>query len=119
MLIALLLTTTLLILSKFLDCYTTSRYMKIVSMERNRLARKWMYRYGKNMVIWVVFALLVIISLFSFWWVWKVRTAWYWQWGFIISGLLLSYAQFSVAHSNYSGKLNYFTRWLIKRKYYQ
>lgn len=112
-------TTILLIFSKFLDCYITSKYMLSVSMERNRLVRKLMYRFGKETVIWSVFGLTVVIALLSFWWVWKIQTEWYWQWLYIILGLFISYAQFAVAHTNYSGKANLFTRWLMKRKYYR
>jgi 4-hydroxybenzoate polyprenyltransferase len=120
MIILLLLSTTLLlILSKFLDCYTTSKYMKSVSMERNRLARTLMLKYGKENVIWGVFGLTIIISLLSLWLVWKIQTEWYWRLTYIVLGVFISYAQFAVAYTNYSGKLNLFTRWLMKRKHYR
>lgn len=93
--------------------------MKSVSMERNQMARVLMLKYGKETVIWSVFGLTIIIVLLSFWWVWKIQTEWYWQWTYIVLGLFISYAQYAVAHTNYTGKVNLFTRWLMKRKHYR
>lgn len=106
----------LLFVSKFFDCYTTVKYMKSVTHERNRLARWMMQRVGVQWTVWTVFLLSVVVVLASLWLVENYYNDRYSQWFYILLALFISYIQFAIAHSNATGRLNVVTRRLMKRK---
>ena len=113
------LTALLLLLTKAADCYTTHKYMRHAGQERNRLARRWMLRYGVGPVVWTVFGAVVLFTGVHLWLVLYLFNTWYWQLGFIILGLAVAYTQAAVAHTNYTGRLNAFTRWLSRQRHYR
>jgi hypothetical protein len=57
----------LIIISKFLDCYTTTSQIISVTQERNPLARKVMKRFGIHTTIWGIFGLTIVIVGISIW----------------------------------------------------
>ncbi len=99
-------TACLLISSKFLDCYTTVKYVRHAGRERNRIIRPFMRRYGMKATIWAVFVLVVVITLLSVWMLHTVFDHWAWKVMFVVVGLVDSAFQFAVAHTNWSGRLN-------------
>lgn len=63
--IIVIITALLAVLTKYLDCLTTSTRIRSVNFERNPLARKLMNLFGIQNTIWVIFVLeFVIIGAF-------------------------------------------------------
>jgi len=104
----------LIILSKYLDCYTTSIQIKSISQERNPLAKRIMKHFGVHTTIWVIFVLSIIIVSVSVWLLFTYYDSTIYKTLFIIIGLLVSIAQFAVAHTNKTKRLNIFTKLLLK-----
>ncbi len=104
----------LIILSKYLDCYTTSIQITAISQERNPLARRIMKRFGVRTTIWGIFVLSIIIVSISVWFLFSYYNTTIYKTLFILIGLLVSIAQFAVAHTNKTKRLNIFTRLLLK-----
>jgi hypothetical protein len=100
-----------IIITKFLDCYSTSR-MNNASMEKNPLARWMMGRFGFRNTIWGVFVLAVIITGLA---VYEViaRDSLIYKTAFILSGSIISYAQYLVYRAN-TGHGSYFTLQLAR-----
>lgn len=119
MAVILLLVSLSIIITKFFDCYTTSRYMSSIDMERNRLARRWMKKYGKEKVIWGGFFLAIIITGIACIGVVWITPQWYYKVLYIVLGLIVSVAQFLVALANYQQKHNWFTKILLRWKPYK
>src|SRR5690554_2269466 len=90
----------LIILSKYLDCYTTSFQITSLSQERNPLARRMMKIFGVHATIWGIFILSIIIVTISVWLLFAYYDTTIYKTLFIIIGLLVSIAQFAVAHTN-------------------
>lgn len=108
----------LIVLTKFLDCWTTSRMMAHPQMEQNRWARKWMLKYGKEKVIWGVFAATVLITGISFWVVWGETVEIAYQLIFLVMAAVISTTQFFVALANYRRKQNWVTKLLMRWRPY-
>ncbi len=104
----------LIILSKFLDCYTTSTQISALSQERNPLARIFMKKFGIQKTIWGVFFLAIIIVSISNWLLFTYYDKTIFKVIFIIISLIVSISQFAVAHTNKTKKLNFFTKFLLK-----
>ena len=104
----------LIIFSKFLDCWTTSTQITHTSQEKNPLARWLMLKFGNQATIWLVFVVVLIIVGILVWQMTATPTTIYYKIAFIIMGLIVSAAQFAVAHTNKTRKLNSFTRILQK-----
>lgn len=104
----------LIIFTKFLDCWTTQRYMVHPTLEKNKLARKWMLKYGKEWVIWGIFAFAIFITALALFLVLYVYSGRGYQIIFLIMAVVISAAQFFVALANYQQKQNWFTRLLMK-----
>ncbi len=91
----------LIVVSKFLDCYSTLKGLKkIPNGERNPLARFLMKKIGSNTTIWSVFAFTVIISALSLYYIFTDENQIF-NISFIIIGLIISILQFLVARSNF------------------
>lgn len=105
-----------IIVTKFLDCYTTHIKINDVTQERNQFARNLMYRYGKTKIIWGIFLFTIVIVISSHWILIKYYFQTPWIWGYIILALIISVFQLAVAHTNYSRRCNIFTKWLLKIK---
>ena len=110
-------TALMLIVSKFLDCYTTdvkaSKTADKAGYESNPLARYLMSKFGFRNVIWWGFAL---ISAFVSYIAYEVIAGndLYYSIGYILLGNAISLAQFDVARINYYGNHSFFTRFLGK-----
>ncbi len=87
-------------------------------MERNRLARRWMLKYGKEKLIWGVFGFSILITAIALYWVLYQNSGVVHQFIFLIMAIVISITQFMVALANYRQKHNWFTKWLIKRRNY-
>ncbi len=113
-------TAMMLIVSKFLDCYTTDvKAFKLsdkARYEANPLARYLMRMFGFRNVIWWGF---VLISAFVSWIAYEVisKNHLYYSIFYILLGNAISLAQFDVARANYYGTLSFFTRFLGKIYY--
>lgn len=88
-----------LILSKFLDCLTTQKYIRSTHMETNPIARKLMQWFGVKTAIWMVFLVAVGISALSYYVVLLEGTKS--QYVFICIGLIISVIQYFVAWRNW------------------
>ncbi|OWY21419.1 hypothetical protein C7N43_06960 [Sphingobacteriales bacterium UPWRP_1] len=105
----------LLVLSKFLDCWTTSLRITHLEQEKNPLARFLMRKIGIQTTIWFIFAFttaLVLLTVFS---ALAPHTGQAVQWAFVLLAAVISVVQFAVAYTNYYGKLNPITRFMLKR----
>lgn len=100
-----------LIITKFLDCYTTAKNITHTGQERNPWARRAMRRFGVQTVIWGIFALVVLIVLVSVAWV-RWVDLWYYDLAFLLFGALIALIQALVAWSNHTGRQNQLIRWL-------
>lgn len=107
----------LIIISKYLDCYTTSSQITSVTQERNPLARKIMKRLGVHTTIWVIFGLTIIIVGISIWLLFSFYDTTFYKVLFIALGLFVALTQFAVAHTNKTKRLNMFTRFLLTKMY--
>lgn len=105
----------LIILSKFLDCYTTSVRISSAGQERNPFARKLMKRFGIQNVIWGIFVLTILIVLFTLWMLLTYYDSLIYKLLFVFAGLFISIIQFAVAYTNNTGKLNTITKFLLRR----
>ena len=105
----------LIIGSKFLDCYTTSTQITSLRQEKNPRARKMMQRFGIQTTIWTVFGLTILIVVLSVWLLFSCFNALFYQVIYVILGIVISWMQLAVAHSNHTKRLNAFTRYLSKR----
>lgn len=100
----------LIVVSKFLDCYSTVKGIKHnPGLERNPLARFLMKKIGFNTTIWSVFAFTVIISALSLYYVFADENQLF-NISFIVIGFILSILQFLVVHSNITDNENIFTK---------
>ncbi|HMY43749.1 MAG TPA: hypothetical protein PLJ37_11500 [Chitinophagales bacterium] len=107
----------LVVMSKFLDCYTTSSQITSVEQERNPLARKIMNRYGIHTTIWGIFGLTIIIVGISIWLLFNFYNTTLYKVFYIVLGLIVALTQFAVAHTNKTKRLNIFTRFLLTKMY--
>ena len=80
-----------LILSKFLDCWSTQKHIKFIAMEANPIASKLMQWLGVKTAIWMIFLFAVGISTFSYYVVLIEGTKS--QYLFICIGLIISVIQ--------------------------
>jgi len=113
----LIISTFLIIATKFLDCYTTHLRIKHPAQERNLLARKLMLRFGIKTVIWGIWGISIVLSVLCLWLLFKYYNQWYYRWTYVLLALLISFTQSAVAYTNHTGKVNRFTRWLINSKW--
>ena len=104
----------LIILSKYLDCYTTSIQITSISQERNPLAKRVMKQFGVHTTIWGIFVLSIFIVSVTVWLLFTYYYTTIYKTLFIIIGLLVSIAQVAVAHTNKTKRLNIFTKFLLK-----
>jgi hypothetical protein len=104
----------LIIISKFLDCYTTSTQITDLNQERNPLARKVMERIGIHTTIWTIFGLSIIIVGLSIWVLFVFYNTIVYKVLFISLGTFIAFTQFAVAHTNMTKRLNFFTKILLK-----
>lgn len=104
----------LVIISKFLDCYTTSVRIVSIHHERNNLARGLMSSLGVKTTIWSIFVfsiLIVVLSLVVLFYVYESN---FYKAVFVVLGFTITLIQLEVARTNYFGKLNKVTKLLMR-----
>lgn len=106
-------TSALLILSKFMDCYTTIKYVQNLNAETNKIAKMLMIKFGFKSTIWGIFLFVLIVTLVYTFMVLNLNNS-ILTIGFILLGSLISVFQFSVAKYNKTKKHNIFTKWVLK-----
>jgi len=104
-----------IIISKFLDCWTTSIKITNVDQEANPLARKLFGIFGSHKTIWFIFGISVLIVSLSHWLLLTFYHRALYKILYIIIGLIVSIVQLAVAHTNWTRRLNFFTKILMKR----
>lgn len=102
-----------MVFTKFLDCYTTAVKITHIEQEKNPLARWFMRKVGVYPTIWIIFALTIAIVLFSTYFA-LIEPDVLWQIVFLGLAGFISGAQFAIAHTNYYGKLNFITRFMLR-----
>lgn len=101
---------TLIIITKFADCCTTSKHIGDNSgIERNPLARFLMKKFGIQNTIWIIFFLTVLIVVVSLIYVLEYDSMVY-DIIFIVFATIVSVAQLFVAMNNHTGKQNFLTK---------
>lgn len=101
----------LLVITKFMDAYTTMRRIQGISHETNPVARKLMGRLGVKPAIWAIFGLAVVIIGLAGWLVLNLGV--FFQVVFIVVGLLVVVVQAAAAQANWTGRQNAVTLWLL------
>jgi len=116
MTLALIIFSALIILTKFADCYTTSKHIGVNSgIERNPLAKFLMDKFGIQNTIWIIFLFTVVIVLVTLVYALEYDSLVY-DILFISFALIISVVQLFVAMNNHTGKQNFLTK-LIHRIY--
>lgn len=105
----------LVVVTKFLDCYTTDKGIRIIDQERNPLARKLMQRFGMRFTIWGIFLFTVLLVIAALYMLYGDDPSKLYKLAYIVVALFTSGAQAAVAHTNATGRLNVFTRFLMRR----
>ena len=88
-----------LILSKFLDCYTTHKYIRH-SIETNPIGSFLMEIWDRKLAIWAIFifVLLIITASAAYYFIYPNL---FYGISFVLLGTIISVFQFAVAHFNY------------------
>ena len=108
------LTAALLLISKFLDCYSTQvRIGGNIENENNPLAQRVMKSFKINETIWLFFLIAAVIIFLSTFMLFRMNAGILYQSVFVIIGLLITTIQFAVAHNNYFRRSNIITRFLM------
>lgn len=107
----------LIIISKCLDCYTTSSQITSVTQEKNPLAREIMKQFGVHTTIWTFFILSIVIVGISTWLLFRFYDTTFYKVIFITIGSFVALTQFAVAHTNKTKRLNIFTKFLLTNMY--
>ncbi len=105
----------LIIATKFLDCYTTAIQITSPEQEHNPLARRLMRRFGTQTTIWTIFAYSILIVAVAVWMLFDFFDTAIYKLLYICCGAIIILTQFAVAHTNYTKRLNCFTRLLNNR----
>jgi energy-converting hydrogenase Eha subunit E len=106
----------LIIISKFLDCYTTSTRITSLSEEQNPIARKIMKRLGTRLAIWMIFGISIVIVGFSLWVLFVFYNTTLHKILFVLVGAFVALIQFAVSHTNYTRRTNIFTECILRLK---
>ncbi len=110
----LILFSSLIILTKFADCYTTANKINHEhNFEKNPLARFLMKRFGINSTIWIIFIITIFITIISLISVIESNSLDY-EILFILIASLVSVVQFFVALHNHTKNPNFLTRILYR-----
>ena len=104
----------LIILTKFLDCWTTAHSINGLYQEQNPLARWLMQKFGIAFTIWGFFVLSLVITALSLALVLGPLDQLFYQSFFVVVGIGISIVQGAVAHCNYCGKDNFTTKIIRK-----
>ncbi len=104
----------LIIVSKYLDCWTTSTQISNPNQERNPIAKSLFKRFGVQKIIWIIFSLTILVVGINLWFLYTIYNTNLYKSFYLIFGLIITISQFAVAHSNKTKKSNFVTRILTK-----
>ena len=110
-------TGSLVIYTKLLDCRSTIKFVKSHSLESNKIAKIFMIKYGFKNTIWGIFFFTLIVVVFSVWYALEAKEFLN-KSLFIIIGLIVSIFQFNVAKFNRTKKMNWVTKMVSKWKWH-
>lgn len=102
------------VISKYLDVWSTLQKLESPRDEKNPLAAYLMKKWGIRWTVWSVFAFTLIIVAYALLYTLVIEATPQVKWTFIIIATLISIVQASVVASNLSGRLNPITRLLMK-----
>lgn len=108
-----------LIISKFLDCWTTQQKIISPKNEKNKLARELMENYSPKKVIWGTFLLAGCIVALSTWGILTYYTYPVYKFFFICLGSFITIVQLAVAKNNFTGEPNVITKKIQKIRLYR
>lgn len=110
----------LVILTKLADVISTLRFLKTgnIGLERNKIARKIMFLIGSKRAIWGVFAFTIILVISIQFAIMRIDIYWY-QWAYVVTALIVSIFQASVAFYNITGRSNVFVRLISRLSLYR
>ena len=103
----------ILAFSKLPDLYSTLVRIRYIRQERNPIARFFMKKTGIKSglyILTVIYMVIVVLTTFIAW----SDVAPYSKIYFIVLGLIISAFNLGVAHHNYTGKDNFFTKVINK-----
>lgn len=104
----------LVIISKFFDCLTTSIQITDIKYERNPIARRLMKKIGVQKAIWGVFLVGILIMALILYDLFNYHNNFYYKVLYLLMSLFLTITQFAIAYTNYTQKLNFITKKLLK-----
>lgn len=108
------LTSAAVIITKWFDCTTTQSKIKGIGMEMNPIARILMHRFGIKGTIWGIFALTILITALSQYWIQFSTTSILWDYGYILMGTSTAIVQGATALNNHQGRPNIITKQLFR-----
>ncbi|MFC2064174.1 hypothetical protein ACFLXB_03650 [Chloroflexota bacterium] len=107
-----IITISFLVISKLMDVLSTLGRIRSVNAESNPIARGLMQKIGIRKTIWLIFIIsLTIIMVTGYM---ALSSGLLLQVLFVFLGIIISAVQFSVAHSNWSGKGNLITSYFLR-----
>lgn len=105
-------TAIMIVITKLLDCYTTIRFCKNANSETNPIASYFMKNLGIRKLVYIYFALtLIIVFLTGFWAI--LTDILIYKIAFIILGLIISIIKALVVYTNYTHKFNFITKIIL------
>jgi len=108
-----------LIISKFLDCWTTQQKIIFPKNEKNKLARGLMENYSPKKVIWGTFLLAGFIVAISTWGILTYYPNPVYKFLFICIGSFITIVQLAVAKHNFTEEPNVITKKIQKTIFYR
>lgn len=112
--ISVLLVATGIIVTKFMDCWTTYTGIRNPIQERNPFARQLMQKYGIKNVVWIIFLVSILLVGGALVLLYNYYNSFLYKLSFIFLGILISITQFAVALSNKTGRPNFITKLLLR-----
>ncbi len=114
-----LLSTIMTVLTKLFDLLTTLHRIEHAGQERNAMVRRWMHRWGVKKALWMSYAMVVVMATVGYWIAAHHFKEPISRIAYVIAATIISITNLAVAHTNYTGRLNAFTRWLSRRRHYR
>ena len=103
-----------IIVTKYFDCITTQHQIRGVAMEFNPIARTLMHRLGIKTTIWLAFAITILVTAISQYWIQYQTDSILWDCGYILTGGFTALIQGATAVNNYNGRPNFVTKQLFR-----
>ena len=103
-----------IIITKYFDCITTQRKIRVIGMEMNPIARMIMQRIGIKGTIWLIFVITIITTILCQLWIQFKTESILWDYGYILTGSITATVQASTALNNHQGRPNVITKQLFR-----